>query len=510
MTTNEPRLLQYDVLVCGGGVSGCAAAIASARSGAKTLLLERNTYLGGIASSSMISNIYNHYVTKDERIVMKGIGLEIAQRLVDRHAGTPHWMYADGRLVHDPEQLKSVLDEMVSEAGVDVLFNTFSNDVVVEESKVKAVYADSPFGKLELHAKVVVDASGECDIAWRAQAPTRYASGLATLTFKMAGVDLEALYQHFRAHPETFPIGIDAMKDFKEFERDWLERGVLYFPHSGGEDWDLFQDAIRRGEFNKSMGNIFGMDSACIIGMKGYDTAVINSQFWRIVSIDPVVVSPAEVEAHEACYYVADFMRTHIPGFKSAYIAQVSDDLAIRVSRGIIGEATMDKDEKTIRGFIDSDDAVANGTDIEYRILRDLNADKRYIKSSSDQEEDLYTDDVIACRPKQKNFKLTGEFVSKHTVDIPFAVMVPQHITNLLVASGKSVSCVPQTMLRYQSAGMALGQGAGVAAALASKQEGFDGIYPIKEIQKVLLAQGVYLGTAQRLQELGLVEEEVR
>lgn len=508
MSIDTQSSTRYDVIVCGGGVSGCSAAIAAARNGARTLLVERNGFLGGIASASMISNIYNHYITRDHKVVMKGIGVEIAQRLIERNAGTPEWMYPDGRLVHDPEQLKVVLDEMVVESGADILFHAYGTDPIMEGNKVAGLVVDTYAGKQTIHAKQVVDTSGECDIAWQSGTPIRRAAGLATLTFKMAGVDLEALYQHFKKHPETFPIGIDAMKNFEEFEQDWLNRDVLYFPHSGGEDWDLFQDAIKRGDFEKERGSIFGMDSACIIGMKGYNTAVINSQFWRIVSIDPVEVSPAEVEAHEACMYVADFMKKNIPGFEHAYVAQISDEIAIRVSRGIVGVKTFDKDERSVTHIIESDDPVANGTDIEYRILRDVPADPQYIKSSTSHDGNLHTDDVIACRPMQENFKLTGEFVSDHTVDIPFGVMVPASADNLLVASGKSVSAVPQTMLRYQSAGMALGQAAGTAAALAARDNILVRDIDIQKLQSTLVAQNVYLGNSERLKELGMTTAE--
>jgi len=498
---------RVDVLVCGGGVSGCAAALASARAGARTMLVERNAFLGGIAASSMISNIYNHYVAKDGRIVMKGIGVEIAERLVARGAGTPEWMYPDGRLVHDPEQLKVVLDELMIEAGISVVLGAYAIDPVMDGKTAKGAVLDTAAGPMRVGAGVVVDATGECDLAWRAGAPMRLAAGLATLTFKMAGVDLERLYLHFKAHPETFPIGIDAMKGFPEFEEDWLRRGVLYFPHSGGEDWDIFQDAIARGDFEKARGNIFGMDSSCIIGMRGYDTAVINSQFWRIVSIDPEVVSPAEIEAHEAAFYVADFMRRSVPGFERAYVAQVSDEIAIRVSRGIVGEETFDKDEHTVRNVIESDDSVANGTDVEYRILRGIAADPRYVKSRGGADGDIKADDVVACRPAQMNFKLTGEFVSDFTVDMPYGVMVPLEVENLLVASGKGVSCVPQTMLRYQSAGMALGQAAGAAAALCARSGTSPRRLDIRTLQRELLRQGAYLGGEARLRELGLMKQ---
>jgi hypothetical protein len=516
----ENVIAEVDVLVCGGGCAGCAAALGAAKAGANTMLLERSGFLGGLASSSMISNVYNHYVSQEGRLVMKGIGLEWMERMISKGAAASKWQFPDGRLVHDPEQMKSTFDEMMRDNGVNVLFNTMAIEPYMDGNKIAGVYLNTPDGLALVKAKQVVDTSGECDMAWRGGAPTRYACGMATLSFKFANVDLDELYRHFKAHPESFPIGIDAMKDFKEFEEVWLNRDVLYFPHSGGEDWDLFQDAIEDGTFTKEIGDIFSMDSCCIIGMKGSDTAVINSQMWRIKSLDPFVLSDAEARAHEAVYYVADFMKKRIPGFQSAYVAQISDELAIRASRGIVGEKTFDKDEYSTTERLISDDPTANGTDIEYNILRNLSDDPKYAKSAEMTEGNILNEDVVALRPRQMNFRKTGEFVSRYTVDIPFGVMVPLEIENLLVASGKCISAVPQTMLRYQSAGMALGQAAGAAAAIAAKsiEAAADGknegmlVRNIdrKMLQQELLRQNVYLGDEDRLNELGLVHKEVK
>lgn len=500
----EKILAAADVLVCGGGCAGCGAALGAAKAGADVILIERNNFLGGIASSSMVSNLYNHFITKDGRMVMKGAALEWMERMEKKGAATARWRFPDGRLVHDPEQMKVTFDEMMEEAGVRVLFNTMAMGPVMDGGKVTGIYVNSPEGRKVILAKQVIDTTGECDVAWKAGADTRYASGMCTLTFKMSNVNLEELYLHFKKYPETFPIGIDAMKNFTEFENVWLNRDVLYFPHSGGEDWNIFQDAIKDGSFKKEIGDIFSMDSCCIIGMKGTKTAVINSQMWRARAIDPLTLSDAEERAHEAADYVADFMIRNVPGFEDSYIAQISDELAVRVSRGIEGDVTFDKDEHVIFGRLESDDPTANGTDIEYNILRDLSKDPKYAKSADKDETSVYADDVIWVRPKQMNFKLTGEFVSSATVDVPFGVMLPQGIENLLVASGKSVSAVPQTMLRYQSAGLCLGQAAGAAAALAVKEECLVREVEIRRIQRELLRQGAYLGDEKRLEELGL------
>jgi hypothetical protein len=500
----------YDVVVCGAGVSGCAAAVAAARTGARTLLTERNAYLGGIATSSMISNIYNHFVTLDGRLVMRGIPKEVADRLVSSQAGIKDWAAPDGRLVHDPEYLKVVLAEMLLEAKVDVMYHALAAGPIMEGDTVGGVILETKQGRLRVGARVVIDTTGECDVAYQAGAPLRWASGLCTLTFKMGNVDLEGLYRHFKHHPDTFPVGVDAMKGFEEFERNWLERGFLYFPHSGGEFWNLVQDAIARGDFQKERGRLFGLDSTCIIGMRGRDTAVINSQFWRVTSLDASVVTAAEMDGVEACFYVADFFKKAIPGFANAHVTQLSEELAIRASRAIVGEKTFTKDELTVREIIENTDPTANGTDVEYVILKNAQVGAQYSKSKAGTEEDIYMDDVIAVRPAQTNFKTSREFVSRFTADIPYSVLVPRKVENLLVASGKSVSAVPQTMLRYQSAGMAIGQAAGVSAALCVRNHVTPRAIDIRELQLELLRQGVYLGSAQRLDRLGLTRSPRR
>lgn len=502
--SREDSKRAYDVVVCGAGVSGCAAAIAATRAGARVLLTERNAYLGGIASSSMISNVYNHYVTQDGRVVLRGIPKEVADRLSERNPAPTHWMAPDGRVVHDPEEMKNVFAEMISELNIDVMYHTLAASAVLDGESVAGVDLETDAGRIRVAAKVVVDTTGEADLAFSAGAPLRWASGLCTLTFKMGNVDLEAFYQHFKANPDTFPLGVDAMKGFDEFEQDWLERGFIYFPHSGGEFWSLVQDAIKNGEFSRERGQLFGLDSTCIIGMRGRDTAVINSQFWRITSLESEVVTSAEMEAVDACFYVADFFKRKVPGFHAAHITQLSEELAVRASRAIVGEKTFTKDELTVREIIENTDVTANGTDIEYMILKGMVTAEQYTKSQSEPEGDIFVDDVIAVRPAQMNFKTSNEFVSRHTVDIPYGVLLPRGVENLLVASGKSVSAVPQTMLRYQSAGMAQGQAAGVSAAICAATGRTPRTVDIRDVQFELLRQGVYLGSPHRLDRLGL------
>jgi len=473
MTICEPErqievLDEVDVLVAGGGVSGCAAAVAAARAAAKTLLLERNGVLGGVATAGLMANIGNRYVDRDGRVVIQGIAREVVDRMTARGGASPKWASREvPGIVIDSEQLKVVLIEMLQEAGVEVLTHTLAARPIMTGHTVKGVFIESKMGRQAVLAKVVVDGTGEADIANQTGCPMRWTPGSASLEFKIGGVNLDGLYEHFKRHPETFPIGMDMVKGFSEFERNWVERGIFFFPHGGGTKWDIFQKAIEERRFQPERGMLWRLDAAGIYGLKAFDTVIVNSNFWRVETLNTSAVSHAELEAQKACYYVADFFRRHVPGFEKAYVVQIATDLGIRVSRGIEGEATLTSDHTS-------------------------------------SVHPVHFDDTIGCQPATASFQQTGEFFYAHTFDIPYRVTVPKRTEGLLVASGKSVSCQPQGIIRGMSGCMIVGQAAGAAAGLAARQ----GIAPrtldVRLLQRTLLEQGVNLGSDDRLRMLGL------
>lgn len=464
---------EVDVLVAGAGVAGCAAAAAATRAGAKTMLVERNGVLGGVATAGLMADIGNRYMDRDGRLVVRGIAKEVIDRMVARGAASEKWASREvAGIVLDSEQLKVVLIEMQQEAEVKVLTHTLAARSIMDDDTVKGVFIESKMGRQAVLAKVVVDTTGEADIGNQAGCPMRWETGTASLEFKMGRVNLDALYQHFKRYPETFPVGMDMVKGFSQFERNWVERGIFFFPHGGGTKWDIFQKAIKKGEFQPTRGILWRLDAAGMYGLKHLDTVIINSNFWRVKSLNAPDVSLAELETQKVCYYVADFFHRHVPGFEKAYIVQMATDLGIRVSRGIEGETTLTP--------------------------KDV---------SSNQP--VYFNDTIGCSPARVRSgggsdKKTGDFFYAHSFDIPYRIMVPKKVENLLVASGKSVSCQPQGLLRDIIACMVLGQSAGAGAALAAKE----GITPralnIRSLQRILLEQEVNLGSDDRLKGLGL------
>jgi len=304
-------------------------------------------------------------------------------------------------------------------------------------------------------------------MAYQAGCPMRWEEGSASLEFKMSRVNLDELYQHFKRNPETFPIGMDMVKGFSEFERNWIERGIFFFPHGGGTKWDILQKGIKKGEFQPQKGILYLLDATGMYGLKHLDSVVINSNFWRVKSLNTPDLSLAELETQKACYYVADFFQKNVPGFDKAYIVQMASALGIRTSRGIEGETTLTSE--------------------------DISSNKP-----------VYFDDTIGCQPVRARFQETGEFYHAHTFDIPYRIMVPKKVENLLVGSGKSVSCQPQGIIRSMCECMIVGQAAGVAGALTAKQ----GITPralnIHSLQQTLLKQEVNLGSEDRIRNLGL------
>jgi hypothetical protein len=340
---------------------------------------------------------------------------------------------------------------------VQVLTHTLAARPMMTGQTVSGVYIESKMGRQAILAKVVVDATGEADIAYQAGCPMRFTEGSASLEFKMGRVDLDGLYRHFRDHPETFPVGMDMVKGFAEFERNWLERGIFFFPHGGGTRWDIFQKAIEAGTFQPSRGILWRLDAAGLYGLKGSDTVVVNSNFWRVETLDTARVSEAELAAQQACYYVAAFFRENVPGFERATVVQLANDLGIRVSRGIEGEATLLAEQ------------VQSGHPVR-------------------------CDDAIGRQPARASFDEVGGFFHTHTFDIPYRVLVPKRIENLLVGSGKSVSCQPQGLIRGMSGCMIVGQASGLAAALAAKQGETPRMLDVGALRDALVGQAVDLG----------------
>ena len=157
-----PVLAETDVLVIGGGPAGAAAAIAASRGGAETYLVERYNHLGGLWTGGLVLPLLSTHAVDKQKIrkkVLFGIGGEIAQRLIDMGMTIRETDY-----VVDPEAAKYVLDDMIREAGVKMLYHTWGANVIMDNNAVKGVFIESKSGRMAVLAKVVIDCTGDGDV----------------------------------------------------------------------------------------------------------------------------------------------------------------------------------------------------------------------------------------------------------------------------------------------------------------------------------------------------------
>jgi hypothetical protein len=410
-----------------------------------------------------MANIGNRYLTASGKQVISGFAGEVVERLVEVRAASTHWCHPDvPGVVMDSERLKVVLIEMAEQAGVRVLTHVVAARPIMDGSTVRGVFCESKSGRQAILAKATVDATGEADLAYQAGARCRFQTGTASILFKLANVDVDAFVAFLREDPEGFPAGQDFVKDLETFERNWRERGILFFPHLGGRTLPFIQEAVARGDLKREIPPAFNLDAFGLYAIGGPGFVVVNSNFYRIADLDVRNLSDFELHAQKICCYVADFMIKRIPGFSRAKVAHIGVDLGIRVSRYIDGRSRL-----STAAPVPADDVIG-------------------------------TYPVLEPAPKGRGF------FRDYTCDIPFGITVPVGCDNLLVASAKSVSTDPAAILRAMPGCMICGQAVGVASALAAAKGLRSADVPARELQRELLSQKVHLGEPERLRALGL------
>lgn len=282
-----------DVIVAGGGPAGVAAAIASARQGADTILLERNGFLGGMGTAALVNPFMSFSAGKTQ--LVKGIFQEMIDRLKEAGAfgGTGHaWSF-------DVEIYKYVLNEMVLEAGVRLQLHSYVVDAVTEGTKVQGVIIESKSGRQMLKAKTFIDCSGDGDLAARAGAEFkvgRESDGQvqpASIMFKMAGVKNTKKAMEYAFDDPRLPQG-----------------RVLFF------------GMPRPGEVMVNM------------------TRIVN-----VNALDVDDLTRAEIEGRRQVKDVVEFMQENVAGFEDAYLVTTGPQIGIRESRRIIGEYVLQTED---------------------------------------------------------------------------------------------------------------------------------------------------------------------
>jgi hypothetical protein len=462
-----PVLVDCDVIVAGAGVSGVAAAVGAARAGAKTILLERAGFLGGVASAGLMTSMTNFIFTGDNRHVVRGFCEELLDRLAARGGTTPHWRTRKlPQIPFDQQTFRLVLAEMVRDAGIEALVEVWTAGVLKDGDAVTGVVIETKGGRQAVLGKVTVDATGDADLVAWAGAPCRDAPpDSGSLLFQMSNADLDETVAFFEKHPEEWQQYSDRVTPLEDFIENWRERDCFHLPHHGAPKMALVKTAIERGEYARNIGLCKAIDALGMFAYRPAGQVLINSINFAIDHLDPRLHAQAEMEAHLAIPVIAAFLNTHFPGFEKAIVTESAAMIGVRATR-----------------WIDA------GFDLTF----------------ADQEKETRWPDAVGVVAASGRHPKGGVTYPPMAADIPYRMLLPQNVDNLINGSGKSVSTTPRGLMRGQVPCMVFGQAAGVAAAVAAMSGTPVRAVPIKDVQKALLAQHVYLGEADRLAELGL------
>lgn len=404
---------KYDVIVCGGGPAGMGAAITAAWMGLKTLLVEQQFFLGGMGTAAGVHT----FSDTPYGPVFK----ELAKQILDYGAGkvnyNPELHYKTGRLNYHIETLKAISMKMVHDAGCDIMLGTVVVGTLVEEDILKGVYLGNKHGSTLVKTKVVIDTTGDGDVA-----------ALAGAEF-MKGDPEDGRIMHVNFKFQTDGIDWDLFRS-KDLSDDYLAK--------------LFKGAVDDGIITPPSG-AFAPAAECFPFNKRNSTFGLGK--WEIENVDPsdpVQVSNTVEECQVAAFEVIEFCRKNLPGFENARISGFPASLGTRESRRIKGKYTLTKDD--VVGSKKFDDGIAKaaffidfhdsppGKTIPYSI--------EYKKENSPAKGDYY--------------------------EIPYGCLVPEKIKGLLVA-GRCISATREGLasMRVRPTCMYTGTAAGIAAALS-------------------------------------------
>ena len=409
---------RYEVIVIGGGPSGCAAAVAAARGGASVLLLEATGALGGMGTSGLIPAWCPF--SDGTKVIYRGIALEVFEKA---KASMKHVKSEDTDWVPiDAEALKRVYDEIVGEAGVTVLFHTQAVSVVAEEQRIDYIAVANKAGITAFRGRVYVDCTGDADMAAMAGLPFEYGDERthevqpATHCFTLTNVD-EYHYQH------------------------------LPFLHMSNPDCAVY-DIAKSDRYPLITG------AHCCNSLLGPRTIGFNAgHIWNVNSTDPLSVSKALMTGRQLAYQFHQGLKEYLPEtYAASHLTATAALMGIRDSRRIIGEYKITLDDYIQRrSFPDEIGRNCYFLDVHYtKEERD-----RVMKGESNGEEgrEAYS---------------AGE-----SHGIPYRSLIPKGIDNLLVA-GRSIACdhKVQGSVRVMPVCLVTGQAAGTAAQLACEAKG--------------------------------------
>ncbi|MCE5250370.1 FAD-dependent oxidoreductase [bacterium] len=449
---------RYDVIVIGGGVSGSMAAIAAARHGARTLVVEQHGFMGGALTAMGVGPMMSFHNGAGKQLV-RGIPQELIDRLGAHDASPGHIpdsiTYCSTVTPFESECLKIELETMLGEAGGSILYHSLFAGATVTNDRIGSVTICNKSGLSLFEAAVFVDATGDADLAYNAGVPCvkgRTSDGATqpmTMNLKVGNVDTVAVRAYAESHPEDFHFTFGARKGLERLKRTPRLSLAGYL-----SEWEA---AKASGEITIPRELVLFFETA----VPG--TVIVNTS--RIQGLDPTSpedVSRAETTGRNQCMELFHFLRRRCPGFEDAVNLGTSVHIGVRESRHIEGLYVVSADDLVNERTFP--DPVAIGG---YPI-------------------DIHSPDKAETR--------TTHLRPEASYSIPMRAMLAEKPRNLVVV-GRAIGATHEASaaLRVSPIAMAIGQAGGTLATLSVKRGIDPNVFDYGSVREALLEDDVLL-----------------